>query len=176
MKVYALDLKENYQRLLLENESYWGDFAEQFMEKRIDKWSPLNVVVQNDELPQNDYPALLESIPTFSQNAVKFLKRVLENNGQLFAMICESETYYCYNVLNILDVLNEEKSKIIKFSDGKIMYIEKCVLKSIDYSDHFIFKLHSVRASTVFVNRTFVDIINKNKLKGFKFNEITIEN
>lgn len=87
------------------------------------------------------------SLPIFSNKSVQFLSNLLEPYGELLPVYAYGEVYYIYNCTT-LKSLNEIKEE--NFGD--------------------IFKLTSAPFyNKVIVSQNFLDIIKKNKLKGFNF-------
>jgi hypothetical protein len=108
-----------------------------------------------------------------SENTVKSLKEILEENGQIVEIITESKRkkFYGYYVnKNIYgdEIINFEKSEWRQAEKGKLFY--NVVLNNNYPKDDYIFvlKSHSV---TVFVTEKFKKLVEENNLKGFCFNE-----
>lgn len=176
MRVYELRSNDNYQKIILKNESKWPSIIDDFKSgEKIESWEPIDVVIEDKKRKKSDFPTLMSIIPTFSANSVKCLENILKNHGQLLSLRCKEGEYYFFNVLTVVEAINDTKSQVLKFEDGRIMYVLKYVLKKIDYSKIPIFKLHNLLSFSTFVNEEFFTIVNENYLKGYYFNMVDIE-
>jgi hypothetical protein len=86
-----------------------------------DAWIPVEVEIvegEEDYLPGSDQPDIgLFSVyaPVFSQKAVDVLADLLEGNGELLPLLCETGTYYVFNVTCKADILNYQLSEFKAF-------------------------------------------------------------
>lgn len=77
--------------------------------------------------------------------------------------------YFGINVIAVLDALDYGKSEYLTFSDGKrIMAFSKYVFLEDVVADASIFKLKDDRSGYSFVSEKFKQIVEENKLSGFK--------
>ena len=131
-------------------------------------------MIHDKTLNEGDYPTLMDSIPTFSEKAVAVLKNQIEKDGQILPLLTDEGQYYFFNVLSIVDGLNETESDLIRIGSGKIVYIGKYVLKNNDYTKSHIFKLENLEKDSVFVTEAFKENIINNDLQGFDFIEVDV--
>lgn len=113
-----------------------------------------------------DCPFIIGSVPVFNETAYRAITSYLDKNEmQIIPIFVEGIPYYIVNVLRVLpDILNEKKSKIIRFSDGRIMDIEKYVFQKKDSIPN-IFKISQLDTYT-FVNEKMASIIMEAHLTG----------
>ena len=83
-----------------------------------------------------------------------------------------TKTLYVLNVINVVDCLDYEKSKIRRFSDGTVSEIDEFAFDYSKVSQHDIFKIPEKIWSTVFVSDKFKATVEENGLIGFKFTEV----
>jgi hypothetical protein len=137
-----------------------------------DTWVPITMdLIREDEgkmLLESDSPWLGSHAPIFSPRAIKTLSNLLQRNGELLSLDCSAELYL-FNCTLVLDALDEEKSKIIRFSDGRIMMINQFEFRSSVVKDIAIFKIPNLRVSPVFVSQGFVDLWKRERLTGLDF-------
>ncbi|WP_158534228.1 hypothetical protein [Paracidovorax avenae] len=177
MKIFDLvcDL-HSYASFLLKDPKVWGDewfdgnshaglypipIAERNMEE--------NQEIRSDILP--DFTQMhLRPIPTFSEKAIQSLGKLLVENGE-FAPIEMDEPirYSAFNTTKIVDILDEDKSEIVRFRSGGVMSVEKYVLLDSVTSVPPIFKIPQTRRNTVYVNEDFVLCAREHALTGFNF-------
>lgn len=112
----------------------------------------------------------LDPIPTFSSRAVKSLDDLLTPYGEFAAIeMDEPMRYFAFNATTIVDVLDEEKSKIKRYSDGGVMRVEQHILLESVTSLPPIFKIPQTRRNTTYVNEQFVQRVQASGLLGFRF-------
>ena len=121
-----------------------------------------------------DCPFIIGSVPVFNETAYRAITSYLDKNEmQIIPIFIEGIPYYIVNVLRVLpDILNERKSKIIRFSDGHIMDIEKYVFKRKDNVPS-IFKISQLDTYT-FVNEEMASIIMDAHLTGLALEKCKI--
>lgn len=113
-----------------------------------------------------DCPFIIGSVPVFNEVAYKTITNYLNKNEmQIIPIHVEGIPYYIVNSLRVLpDILNEKKSKIVRFSDGRIMDIEKYVFQKKEEVPN-IFKISQLNSYT-FVDKKMASIIIDAHLKG----------
>ena len=112
----------------------------------------------------------LDPIPTFSARAREALDDLLTPYGELAAIeMDEPMRYFGFNATTIVDALDEEKSKIKRFTDGGVMRVEQHVLRESVTSLPPIFKMPQTRRNTTYVNEQFVEVVQRHGLSGFRF-------
>ena len=135
-----------------------------------EKWIPPRVEGRVPEF--QDFSALDFILPVFNSKACEILKQFLEPNGELLKIDSPKGDYYFYNVTNILDALNVERSKL--------EYLRKPALASdITY---FSFNEDIIKNQSIFrfyefpmmlvVSDKFVETVKKHNLTGFDFKKI----
>ncbi|MBL0393037.1 hypothetical protein JJ685_18000 [Ramlibacter monticola] len=168
----------NYASFLFKDASEsarWGDGW--FEGTRRGSSYPIPVGVRNREGDQArsevlpDFTQLgLRPIPTFSQRAVDSLGAVLREHGELAPIqMSELVQYFGFNPTTIVDVLDEKKSQIKRFTDGEVMRVERHVLLDSVTSLPPIFKIPQTRRNTTYVNEMFVGLVQEKGLTGFRF-------
>ncbi|KYN78011.1 hypothetical protein A0J52_01630 [Clostridium sporogenes] len=140
MKVWELDSDaNNYDNFTLSNESDW------------------------------DNPSFLGLLRVFSSNAVKVLKKYLENNAEILPISYDKGEYFIINVTNVKDCIDNEKAEVKRFkSSGKIMRFIKYAFEFEVIKNEHIFKIPELKGR-VFVSEEFRQRVMDKDLKGFKF-------
>lgn len=85
----------------------------------------------------------------------------------------KNEFYYILNILNVLDCIDYEKSEFRKLMDQYIIDVNKYVFKN-NVRGIPIFKIYldCIINLDTYVNDEFKNLIEENKLEGFKFTEV----
>jgi hypothetical protein len=140
-------------------------------------WTPVKVEkIRNnnarDYVP-NDFPKIA-SMPVFSKRAISELAAYLERSGEVLPLIFNNrmDEYFAFNVLNVVDALDEENSKISRFaSSGRIKNIETYEFFQPKLQGLVLFKIPQV-PPRIFVTDSFVQKVETAGLSGFYFREI----
>jgi hypothetical protein len=130
--------------------------------------------------PFNDFPCLGMLIPAFSGRAVSVLRDFLEPNGEILPLSYKGRTYYAFNCLTIVEILNHLET-VGAFSHGN--YSPKkglfATATSISYMSVIperteglsIFRMREL-TTDVFVTNEFVKRVNEHGLNGFDFMKV----
>lgn len=125
----------------------------------------------NIEGPLPDYTDFaLGPYPTFSDRAKSVMSELLALYGEFAAIeMHEAMSYSAFNATTIVDVLDEEKSSIKRYTDGGVMRVEKHGLLEMVTTLPPIFKIPQTRRNTTYVNEAFVQRVQASGLQGFRF-------
>ena len=137
-------------------------------------WVPLEMTrsasVEEHDLDLSDFPALLSaSAPVFSRRAWETLAPLIHDQSEELPFVVRAEDFVLLNVLQIADALDEANSEVMRFSDGRIMDVERYVFHPDVVSGLTIFKIPQMRRSHVMVTEPFVEAVRGADLKGFDF-------
>lgn len=177
MDIYELWADSNHTQVLVyQNEEDVIDFRTLLNGSSIkDKWEPPIVEILKDDEHEDRILSDMVGfygLPTFSERIPKSLNDILVNNGELLPLESGDDKYNIFNVLNIIDVLDEELSNIKYLSSGKVMKINEYVFNEKLLLNEYIFKIPQLIWSVPLVTDKFVDFIYKNELKGFLFKKV----
>lgn len=123
----------------------------------------------NEDLLPGDFPAF-GTVPTFSKRAVDALFDLLIENGELLPLNSSDGEFYAYNVLKVVNALDESRSDVKRFSDGGIMRVNTYAFYHRELAGQTIFKVPQLAQE--FVTDSFVRRVRKSRLTGFKFVEL----
>ena len=136
-------------------------------------WKPilLDFSKDNDIFELGDYPSF--SLPVCSKNAVTILSKEITGCLEFLPVItyfkCDSQ-FFIMNVIKVISAIDYSRSQYKCFRDGKrILAFQKYAFIEDVVKDKIIFKTADEKLSSPFVTQAFIDIVVKNKLKGFKF-------
>ncbi len=179
MNIHKLQADINKYTWLEASNRNYDLFHNMIGQKVKEKWEKLllSPIIENGNelLPLGDYPHF--EVPIISERAYNILDPHIGNFVELLDVKISGSTdnYFALNVINVLDCLDLEKSKIKWFKNSsKIMRITKYVFKDIESESSFILRpLHYQK--TILVNEKLIQIIESNQLEGFKFEDVSIE-
>lgn len=138
-----------------------------------DKWKEFDVElfyekeegIFIDNMPIGNIMSLGGGEYALDKKAIDVLEDFLLPKGELLPVNCitNGEKYYVYNCLNIVDIIDRDKS--IMAGGGNV--IKKAVLKEgIDINKYPVFQIST---NYIYVNKLFIERVEKNGLKGFLF-------
>jgi hypothetical protein len=120
--------------------------------------------------PLPDFTTFDLAYPTFSSRAREILDELLTPYGEFAAIeLDEPMRYFAFNATTIVDVLDEQKSKIKRYTDGGVMRVEQHILRESVTTLPPIFKIPQTRRNTTYVNEAFVQRVQTSGLQGFRF-------
>lgn len=137
------------------------------------KWKPIHMqlIRQNEGkiLLASDSPWLGSHALIFRQRAIDVLGSLLGQYGELLPLDCEEAELSMFNVVRVVDGLDENASNVMRFSDGRVMMVTRYVFDPEVIEGVDIFKIPTLRVSPTFVSQRFCDLWRKAKLKGLDF-------
>jgi hypothetical protein len=143
-------------------------------------WEPPKVEVYVDDgnrgLAEGDFPHLFGHLPVFSDAAAKKLEPILSGNGEFLRLTGKQPEYVAFNVTNMIDGLNVERSEIVYFPSGKVLDIKRFVFDAGKISTSVMFKIPQMPLAYVFVTETFVSLVRDSNLRGFLFTPVEVIN
>lgn len=117
-----------------------------------------------------DYSCLdTGSQPCFGERSKRALCRQLDASGQWLALECAEAPYWLFNVTHSVDALDESKSELIRFDDGRIMRIAQFAFQPERLRGQLIFQLPQRPGAPNLVTQDFVDLVHEHGLTGFSF-------
>jgi len=175
MKIYTLRADVNkYRGLYYKNEDDIVEFNRRFDGAPPGKrWTGKEkFAFLPRRLPKGDTPGLSTHIPVFGTNALKTLADFLKPAGELLPIICDRETYFLFNVTQVIDALDATSSDIERFNSGRILDINRHSFFQEKLIGINIFKIPQMVLADVFVADPFVERVESAGLKGFKFRHV----
>lgn len=174
MKIYHLAaINTGFETLVLENTEadFPAYFEPNFNGTMIKEWGKIKVKT-NRKGKRTDAPSFLTGMPIISKRAVDVFANNLKDNIQILPLIHDQHDYSIVNVVNVIDALDHNNAVIKRFSDGTIQDIVTYSFHADLLQNQLIFKIPEYPETKVFVTDTFKNIIESNKLVGFRFDEV----
>ena len=139
-------------------------------------WTPMPMRIISKErrrsLRRSDSPWLLDDMLILRPQAAEALKPFLLNHGELLPLQCEQAELVVFNVLRVVDGLDESASAFTRFRSGRIMLIDKHVFRKQAIQELHAFKITSLKPSPLFVSAEFVERWHAAGLKGIEFRQV----
>lgn len=175
MKIYKFSAGDDEHMLFLPMDEtdfdrgvYAGDGS-----PRKDNWHPPRVKLKSDPFNKGkkepDIGHVASGSVVFSGRAVDVLKDHLEPYGELLPLDVEGDTYFLYNVTNIIDAIDQDKS--VKRGTGRIKipaFVESKIPARTE-----IFKVPETQRSQIYFNEingeNIKTLIEQHNLAGAHF-------
>ena len=97
-------------------------------------------------------------------------------SGEFLPLACNEKDYVAFNVTDVIDALNVDRSQIVYFPNGRVLDIKRFVLNSEPLFKSVMFRIPQMPLSRVFVTDRFVDSVRDAKLQGFLFEPVEVIN
>jgi hypothetical protein len=172
MEIYELTLAEGQEWVLPkvpEDNHVLSDLRGQ----RQLHWTPIGMdllTVDDEGTPRgySDFPWYGSHVLILRSDAANSLRDIMGPYGE-FLPLKGGGGLELFNATTVLDALDENWSKIIRFDDGDVLNIERYVFRQEAVGNYPIFKL-PYRASNLYMQAEFIDQIKDMKFCGIGFN------
>jgi len=111
-------------------------------------------------------------LPMFSERAKQVLEPYIGKSGQWLKLECDESPYWLFNVTNVIDALDESKSELLRFADGKVLRIARFAFHPERLRDQMIFGVSQRPLAHNLVTDEFVRLAEHHKLTGFEFKRV----
>ncbi|MCT9870839.1 hypothetical protein [Paenarthrobacter aurescens] len=126
-------------------------------------WHPVKVSLEVHDRGRNLEHALLpwlsSSLLVLRDEAIETVGPLLQPFGELLALDCREAKLMLFNPLSLIDALDEESSIIVRFRSGRILDIERTVLRKELLTSAGAFKLASHPGGKVYFTESLVNAI-----------------
>ena len=134
-------------------------------------WRPMPVAMltadEHGELrAQADLPWLGSHVLVLRERAVTVLRPLLDRTGELLPFACPDADLWLFNVLTVVDALDEEHSELIRFDDGSILAVERYAFRPEVARGLPLFKVPQLLRGPLFVGEEFVESVAAARLIG----------
>ena len=139
-------------------------------------WEPVRVLVLDPEPKEaGDFPVLYSypDMPVFSQRAWDVLSAGIACRWEALPIIHPSQKpFYLIHVMEEIDCVDNARSQIRYYHDGRVASIERFCLKPELLVGKHIFRTPFASGSYLLVDDVFRQVVEDHKLKGLEFRAI----
>ena len=173
-KIYEAVVAETYEWVAPTNDAHWKLFRNFDGSTRAKDWQPIHVerILRDDEgkmYQRSDFPWLMDSPLVMRAMAVEALRDILQRHGEILPLSTDDGVeLYAFNVHAAVDALDEARSDVWRFPNGRIGDIKKPAFFEAQIRDLEIFRL-PIRGSSTYVTDTFVNRVHEAGLVGLDF-------
>jgi hypothetical protein len=108
--------------------------------------------------------------PVVTRHALDALSPLIAQDVEALPLYIDDRELFALNVLTVIDCLNRDHSVYTTFSNSeRIIWIEKYSFRQDMLKDRSIFRLPERDSNLIYVLDPFKELVEKNKLLGFKF-------
>jgi hypothetical protein len=142
---------------------------------RADSWTPIPVeIIREDEgepLKRAGSPWLGPHALILREDAAAAVSRPLARWGEFLPLRCSEAPLVVYNPTHVLDALDERKSDVRRFSNGRVMMVKRYVFREGAIGKESAFKIPNLRSSPTFFVDTAVQAWTAAGIRGVRFEE-----
>jgi hypothetical protein len=136
-----------------------------------DRWTPVRMQLISQDAyggayQRADVPWMSAMSLFLRDDAIKTAGPILEQYGELLPVECDSAEVVAFNAGQVLDVLDEDRSEIDRFDDGRIMGIDTYVFNGDGISPRAAFKIPQQPRGAIFYTDAVVEELNALSLAG----------
>jgi hypothetical protein len=150
-------------------------FPHSFDERKVffENQPKLGIVRNNDYVQKGRKEKLADfskvnSDICFSQRAKEIFDPHINHLGQWLKLESDEAPYWAFNITNVVDAIDREKSKLDFFSSGRLMDIDEHAFHAQRLQGQLMFKIPDLNKHE-YVTQPFIDLVYKHQLTGFKF-------
>jgi hypothetical protein len=115
---------------------------------------------------------VLGTVPLLSERGADVLHPIIARTSELLPVRYPRRALFVLNVLEVADCLDEARSKIARFSTGRVMRIDQYVFDSAKLPKTEIFRLSQLPRGLLYVTDRFVGAVQEGGLTGFEFTRL----
>jgi hypothetical protein len=175
-RIYEPALRSGWEWALPVNEDENVTMVETFGNPFGATWKPVRMkLLKQDERgrpwKEADMPWLGEHLLVLKPRATSALRELCLEAGELLPLTCHEAALVAWNVTTVVDALDEEKSKLVRFPGGRVMSIKQHHFRPEIVEGLTAFRIPQARTS-IFVGPAFVDRVREAELTGTRFKEV----
>lgn len=121
---------------------------------------------------EGDFPYLVSHVPVFSERALDVLLPLVGTEVEKLPLRTPSGSNVGISVLDTLDCLDLERSKIDWLDEDRILYIERYVFEPEKVEGRHIFKISQQPFSFVYVTEAFRQAVEESGLQGLALEKV----
>lgn len=141
-----------------------------------DRWEAVEMTLIKQEVhphtpvwQHSDFPWFGSGLLVLRPSALNAVREILAPYGEFLPLRCAETPLWAFNVTELLDCLDEQASRIVRFRNGEIMRIEHAVFHLEQIRAVAAFKVPDARYGPIFFGQELVDLIQAAGLRGLAF-------
>ena len=122
-----------------------------------------------EPLAEADLPWLGGHVLVLRERAAVTLAPLLDRYGELLPLACPDADLWLFNVLTVVDALDEDNSELVRFDDGDILDVARYEFRADVAAGMAVFKVPQLLRGPLFVSDQFVEAVATAGLTGPEF-------
>lgn len=173
VRVYRPSVPEGFEWVFPLDEGDWEVFRSFDGSSRSSSWCPVRVRLgyseEGVEYRSATLPWMGSHVLVLKQEALDLVGQALGRWGEFLPLECDQAELFVFNPLRFVSALDEERSDVMRFGEGRIMRINKHVFDPGAIADVEIFKLEEMPRGSLYLTGPLVDLIERVGLVGTDF-------
>ena len=173
MRVYRLAVPEGFEWVFPLDESDWEVFRSFDGSSLSASWHPIRVRLgysdEGMEYRSAALPWMGRHVLVLKREALDALGPLLDRWGEILPLQCAAAELFVFNPSRFVSALDQERSEVVRFGEGRIMKINKHVFDPRAIADVEIFKLEEMPRGSLYLTGPVVDLIERANLDGTDF-------
>lgn len=132
-----------------------------------DRWDAVEMkLITQDVQPRtspwqhSDFPWFGGGLLVLRPSALDAVRDILAPYGEFLPLLCAETPLWAFNVTELLDCLDQQASRIVRFRNGEIMRIEHAVFHFEQIRAVTAFKVPDARYGPIFFGQELVDLVS----------------
>ena len=169
---------EGFEWALPVDEHDFERFRELDGTERARTWRPVKVrLLREDEgagpFEASDTPWMTDSVLILRARALVALGPLLRQAGELLPLECDEVDLWALNVLSVIDALDEDNSKLVRFSSGRIMQVDDWHFDRASLEGaSAVFKVAQLPRGPLLFTQSLVDAVEEAGLRGVGYQRV----
>ncbi len=173
VRVYRPAVPDGSEWVFPLDENDWETFRSFDGSSRLASWRPVKVRLGYSEEGVEYRPAVMPwmggHVLVLKQEAVGAVGQALSRWGELLPLECDEAELFVFNALRFVSALDEDRSDLLRFGEGRIMKINKHVFDPRAIADVEMFKLTEMPRGSLYLTDPVVELIESSGLGGTGF-------
>lgn len=173
VKVYRPVVPEGFEWVFPVDDADWEVFRSFDGSSQLELWSPVRVRLGYSEAGMEYEPAPMpwmgSHVLVLKREAIDALGDYLGRWGELLPLECGDTELFVFNASRSVSALDEERSDVMRFGEGRIMKINRHAFDAAVIADVEIFKLTEMPRGSVYLTGDAVEVVEQSGLAGTDF-------
>jgi hypothetical protein len=140
-------------------------------------WRPMPVAMllvddEGEPRAEADLPWLGGHVLVLRERAASVLAPLLNRYGELLPLACPEANLWLFNVLTVVDALDEDNSELVRFDNGDILDVQRYQFRPNLVAGLALFKVPQLLRGPLFVGDELVAAVRAAGLRGPEFMQL----
>jgi hypothetical protein len=137
-------------------------------------WTPPMMEVWREKR-RGDFLSIALSVPVMTREAWRIIAPLVQDDVEPLELRSSDGEFLLLNVTRVVDCLDEARSRVTRFTSGKVMRIESFAFTNAVPHERGLFRIPQLRSDT-FVTERFRSLVETARLTGLLFKPLPRDN